>query len=74
MATVMMYVSIWPQAAKNDQNSLNARRANDDEPPASGYIVVASAYEAAVAAKISPAITKTTGVMPSAKPATRPSA
>ena len=29
-------------AVIEDQNSLNARRANDDEPPASGYIVVAS--------------------------------
>ncbi len=67
-------MSIWPQAAKKDQNSLKARRANDDDPPASGNIVVASAYEAAVAAKISPAITNTTGVMPSANPATRPSA
>jgi len=35
-------LSIWPHAAKKDQNSLKARRANDDEPPASGYIVVAS--------------------------------
>jgi hypothetical protein len=35
-------LSICPQAAKNDQNSLNPRRANDEEPPASGYIVVAS--------------------------------
>ena len=67
-------MSIWPHAAKKDQNSLNARRANDDDPPASGNIVVASAYEAAVAAKISPAITNTTGVRPSAKPATSPSA
>ena len=38
----MMYVSIWPQPAKKDQNSLKARRAKDAEPPASGYIVVAS--------------------------------
>jgi hypothetical protein len=36
-------LSIWPQAAKKDQNSLNARRAKDDDPPASGYIAVASA-------------------------------
>ena len=36
-------MSIPAQAAKNDQNSLNARRANEDEPPASGYIAVASA-------------------------------
>jgi len=41
-------LSIWPHAAKKDQNSLNARRANDDDPPASGYIAVASAYVAAV--------------------------
>ena len=67
-------MSIWPHAAKKDQNSLKALRANDDDPPASGNIVVASAYEAAVAAKISPAIRNTTGVSPSAKPATRPSA
>ena len=67
-------MSIWPQAAKKDQNSLNARRANDDEPPASGYIVVASVYVAAVQMKISPAIRNTTGVMPSANTATSPSA
>jgi hypothetical protein len=35
-------LSICPQAAKKDQNSLNARLANEEEPPASGYIVVAS--------------------------------
>ena len=39
----MTYVSICAHAAKNDQNSLNARRAKLDEPPASGYIAVASA-------------------------------
>jgi hypothetical protein len=30
-------LSIWPQAAKKDQNSLKAWRANELEPPASGY-------------------------------------
>ena len=39
-----------------------------------GYIVVASAYVAAVAMKIKPLIRKTIGVSPSAKLATRPSA
>ncbi len=67
-------MSIWPHAVSDDQNSLNARRANDDDPPASGYIVVASVYVAAVAMKISPAIANTTGVSPSANTATRPSA
>jgi hypothetical protein len=67
-------LSIWPQAAKNDQNSLNARRAKLDEPPASGYIAVASAYVAAVHRKITPVIRKTIGVSPSASDATRPSA
>ena len=59
-------MSIWPHAAKKDQNSLKAWRANDDEPPASGYIAVASAYVAAVAAKISPEMMNTSGVIPSA--------
>jgi hypothetical protein len=36
-------VSICAQAATKDQSSLKARRAKLDEPPASGYIVVASA-------------------------------
>ena len=45
---------------------MKARRAKLDEPPASGYIVVASAYVAAVAAKIRPAMTNTTGVIPAA--------
>jgi hypothetical protein len=67
-------LSIWPQAATNDQNSLKARLAKEDEPPASGYIVVASVYVAAVQTKMRPAIKKTTGVMPRAKIATRPSA
>jgi len=53
---------------------LNACRAKLDEPPASGKRTVPSAYEAAVAAKISPEMTKTSGVSPSATPATRPSA
>jgi hypothetical protein len=43
MATVAMYVSICAHAATNDHSSLNARRAKLDDPPASGYIVVASA-------------------------------
>ena len=67
-------MSICAHAAKNDQNSLNARRAKLEEPPASGYIDVASAYVAAVMKKNTPVITKTTGVRPSAYEATRPSA
>ncbi len=67
-------MSIPAHAAKNDQNSLNARRAKEDEPPASGYIAVASAYEAAVMKKKTPVMMKTTGVSPSAYDATRPSA
>ncbi len=53
-------------AAKNDQNSLNARRAKEDEPPASGNIAVASAYVAAVQKKKNPVMMKTIGVSPSA--------
>jgi hypothetical protein len=41
-------LSICAHAVKNDQNSLNACRAKSDEPPASGYIAVASAYVVAV--------------------------
>jgi hypothetical protein len=67
-------LSICDQAAKNETNSLNAWRAKLEEPPASGYIAVASAYVAAVQKKKIPVMTKTTGVRPSAKPATRPSA
>ena len=67
-------MSICAHAATNDQNSLNARRAKLDEPPASGYIVVASAYVAAVQKKKNPVMMKTTGVSPSAYEATRPSA
>ena len=59
-------MSIPAQAAKNDQNSLNARRAKDDEPPASGNIAVASAYVAAVQKKKNPVMMKTIGVSPSA--------
>jgi hypothetical protein len=36
-------LSICAHAAKNETNSLNARLAKLDEPPASGYIAVASA-------------------------------
>ena len=54
--------------------SLKAWRAKLADPPASGYITVASMYVAAVKAKISPAIRKVTGVRPSAKLATTPSA
>jgi hypothetical protein len=67
-------LSICAQAAKNETNSLNARRAKLDEPPASGNIAVASAYVAAVQKKKNPVIRKTNGVSPSARPATRPSA
>ncbi len=67
-------MSICAHAAKNDQNSLKARRAKLDEPPASGYIVVASAYVAAVQKKKNPVMMKTSGVSPSANEATRPSA
>jgi hypothetical protein len=35
-------LSICPHAVRADTNSLKAWRANDDEPPASGNIVVAS--------------------------------
>jgi hypothetical protein len=67
-------LSICPHAAKKDQNSLNARRAKLEEPPASGYIAVASAYVAAVQKKKNPVMMKTSGVRPSANAATRPSA
>jgi hypothetical protein len=53
---------------------LNACRAKLEEPPASGKLTVPSAYVAAVAAKKRPAITKTTGVSPSAKKAVTPRA
>ena len=59
-------MSIPAHAAKKDQNSLKARRAKLDEPPASGNIAVASAYEAAVQKKKKPVMMKTTGVRPSA--------
>jgi hypothetical protein len=67
-------LSICPHAVSAEANSLKARRANEDDPPASGYIVVASVYVAAVHTKMRPAIRKTTGVIPSAKIATRPRA
>jgi hypothetical protein len=41
-------LSICAQAVKNDHSSLKARRTNSDDPPASGYIAVASAYVVAV--------------------------
>ena len=59
-------MSICAHAAKNDQNSLKARRAKELDPPASGYIVVASAYDAAVQRKKKPVMMKTSGVRPSA--------
>ena len=52
----------------------HAYRANDDDPPASGYIDAPSAYVFAVRANSPPASMKTTGVRPSAWSATRPSA
>jgi hypothetical protein len=55
-------------------SSLKAWRAKLEEPPASGNITVASAYVAAVAAKIRPEMTKATGVRPSANAAVTPSA
>ena len=67
-------MSICAHAAKNDTNSLKAWRAKLDEPPASGNIAVASAYVAAVQKKKIPVMTKTSGVSPSARPATSPSA
>jgi hypothetical protein len=67
-------LSICPQAATKLTSSLKAWRAKLEEPPASGYNTVASAYEAAVNMKIRPAITKATGVSPSAKAAVTPSA
>ena len=45
---------------------MNARRENEAEPPASGKRAVASAYVAAVNAKITPEIANVTGVMPPA--------
>jgi hypothetical protein len=63
-----------PHAAKNETSSLKAWRAKLDDPPASGYITVASAYVAAVQTKIRPEMRKTTGVRPRANAATTPSA
>jgi hypothetical protein len=45
---------------------LNAWRANDDEPPASGNIAAPSAYVFAVSANRPPAKMNTSGVSPSA--------
>jgi hypothetical protein len=67
-------LSICPQAAKKLTSSLKAWRAKLDDPPASGYITVASAYVAAVNMKINPATTNATGVNPSANAAVTPSA
>jgi hypothetical protein len=53
---------------------LNAWRAKDDEPPASGNVVVPSAYEIAVIAKMKPATANTSGVSPNACAATTPRA
>ena len=58
----------------NETSSLKPWRAKLEEPPASGKRTVPSAYVAAVAAKITPAITKTSGVSPSANTAVTPSA
>jgi hypothetical protein len=53
---------------------LNAWRANDEDPPASGNIEAPSAYVFAVSANSPPASMKMTGVSPSAYAATNPSA
>ncbi len=67
-------MSIWAHAAPNETVSSNAWRAKLDEPPASGYRTVPSVYVSAVNTKITPAITKTSGVSPSANAAVTPSA
>ena len=67
MAIVTVYVSIPAQAAKNDQNSLKARRANDDEPPASGTSPSPRRRWRRVQKKKTPVMMKTTGVRPSAR-------
>jgi hypothetical protein len=53
---------------------LKAWRAKLEEPPASGNRTVPSAYVSVVAAKITPAIRKTSGVSPSANAAVTPRA
>jgi hypothetical protein len=55
-------------------SSLKACRAKLADPPASGYITVASTYVAAVHMKMSPAIMNVIGVSPRANAATTPSA
>ena len=55
-------------------NSLNALRVKLDEPPASGSMAVASAYDQAVVTKRRPVSVNTTGVSPMAYAATTPKA
>jgi hypothetical protein len=62
------------QPAPKLTNSLKVWRAKLDEPPASGNIVVASAYEKAVITNSRPVSMKTSGVRPSAYRATTPRA
>jgi hypothetical protein len=49
-------LSICPHAAKKLTDSLNARRAKLDDPPASGKLTVASVYVIAVITKMAPAM------------------
>jgi hypothetical protein len=67
-------LSICAHAAPNETSSLKAWRAKLEEPPASGKRTVPSVYVSEVATKITPAITKTSGVSPSANAAVTPSA
>jgi hypothetical protein len=67
-------LSICAHAAPKLANSSKACRAKLDEPPASGYRTVPSAYVIVVATKMRPAMTKTSGVSPSAKTAVTPRA
>ena len=55
-------------------SSLKARRVKLDEPPASGSMAVASAYDQAVVTKRRPVSVNTTGVSPIAQAATTPRA
>ena len=68
-ATAKQFAQQWDlasQPAVKLTSSSNACREKLAEPPASGKRAVPSAYVAAVAAKTTPASTKTSGVRPSA--------
>ena len=62
------------QPAPKLTNSLKARRAKLEDPPASGSIAVASAYDQAVVTKSRPVSVNTSGVRPMAYAATTPRA